>query len=198
MSNIRRVVLLATLAILVVFTAALASDRKNETIPLLEKLGLTVVSEVPTGVIPLHVNSVKEVEALIRGFKLHGRSFWDDYEPSLLDGESSTRTSIDARSVHYSYICNPIWRTRFNLWATVYVAASGSFHWIDDVRGMHVGLSGFQPFMNLEDTYTDSYIYPNQQRVRLEGGGTLEYYLLIEGILTYYSEPVWIIAYYSI
>lgn len=33
-------------------------------------------------------------------------------------------------------------------------------------------------------------IYPNQQSARISGGGILDYYLWIQGVLVYYSEPV--------
>jgi len=164
----------------------------------LTRLGLEVIETAPAGITPLELGSLGELRSFLRRSATDGALLNDRSESRVrLDGTVES-IAIDIRSLHYSYICNPVWRTRFNLWADVYVAASGSFHWIDDVRGVRVGLSGFHPFMRLVDKYTDAYIYPNQQRTRIEGGGTLEYYLFIQGILTYYSEPAYIIVYYSI
>jgi hypothetical protein len=37
--------------------------------------------------------------------------------------------------------------------------------------------------------WTDSYIYPDQQKAIIEGGGTLEFFFILDGIFTYYSRP---------
>jgi hypothetical protein len=105
---------------------------------------------------------------------------------------------MDVVPLHHSYVCNPLWGTRSSLWANVYVCTWPDPQWIYQVSGVRVGLTGFHPFIRLTNTYTDVYIYPSLDRTRIEGGGTIEYYLFIKGILTYYSEPAWIIAYYSI
>ena len=162
------------------------------------QLGLKIIEEAPAGIMPLEFKSLGELRSFLRRSERSATLLEDHSKSRDLTDWAMESTGIDIRSLHYSYICNPVWRTRFNLWADVYVAASGSFHWIDDVRDVRVGLSGFHPFIRLVNTYTDAYIYPNQQRTRIEGGGTLEYYLFIQGILTYYSEPAYMIVYYSI
>ena len=164
----------------------------------LTRLGLEVIEEVPAGITPLELKTLGEVRSLLRSGCSDRVVLTERLELSVGGEQTAVTRAIDIRQLHYSYICNPVWRTRFNLWADVYVEASGSFHWIDDVRSIRVGLTGLHPFMRLVDTYTDDYIYSNQQRVRIEGGGTLEYYLFIQGILTCYSEPAYIVAYYLI
>ena len=66
------------------------------------------------------------------------------------------------------------------------------------MRNVRVGLTGLHPFIRLVNTYTGAYVYQSGQKARVTGGGTLEYYFLIQGIFTYYSEPAWLIAYYSL
>ena len=145
------------------------------------------------------VRSLGELRRLRSPSGADGVFLSDLSEPEVQLGTAAIESiAADVRELHYSYICDLVWRTRFNLWADLYVAASGSFHWIDDVRNVRVGLTGFHPFIRLADTYTDATIYPNPQRAGIEGRGTLEYYLFFQGILTYYSRPAYIIAYHSI
>ena len=188
------------LAVLLFMHGVQADHAAGLTCAKLEQMGYQIAKDVPAGIEPLTVGSLEDAQKLIRQLRSgRGKLEWSDeanHPTSPL--QMATAIAIDVRTLHYSYVCNPVWRTRFNLWADVYVAASGSFHWIDEVRNVRVALSGLHPFIQLVDTYTDSYIYPNQQRTRIEGGGTLEYYLFIQGVLVYYSEPAYIIAYYSI
>jgi len=194
----RTLAILGILALALAGTAYCASGVDSRLQETLTDLGLEVIDRAPAGVTPLELRSLGELKRFLRRAGTDGLLLTDQFKPEEYLGATVETVAIDIRELHYSYICNPVWRTRFNLWADVYVASSGSFHWIDDVRSVRVGLSGFHPFMRLADKYTDDYIYPNQQRARIEGGGTLEYYLFLQGVLTYYSQPAYIIAYYSI
>ena len=199
-----RLVGLGVLLLAVVVVAGSVSAASTPIEMQLARLGLGVVEEAPAGVVPLEFGSLGELRNFLRGMGQGGILLTEELrlgQPLAGNVEStsaSISTTIDIRSLHYSYICNTLWRTRFNLWADVYVAVSGSFHWIDEVRNVRVGLSGLHPFMRLVDTYEDVYLYPDQQKVRIEGGGTLEYYLILGGFLVYYSDPAYMIVYYSI
>lgn len=173
--------------------------------------GLQEAYMIPSGVTPLKVESVKELEQLLamasRGpshvVLCNGGPVQSINRSRVgitaLSPQSMYETiAIDVREIHDSYVCNVLWRTRFNLWFTVYVASSGSFHWIDDIRSVRVGLTGIHPFIDLEDTWTDVYMYSDLQRAIVSGGGTLEYYLLLDDVLVYYSESVGITYYYHI
>jgi hypothetical protein len=164
----------------------------------LARMGLTVIEEIPAGVKPLELTSVDELRFFLFKRPAGGSITGGTHDSPVGKPVVSTSTTITIRTIHSSYICNPLWRTEFNLWADIYIASWGSYYWIDDVRNVRVGLTGFHPFMRLTNTYTDAYVYPDNQHTRIEGGGTIEYYFFIQGILTYYSEPAWIVYYYRI
>ncbi len=166
----------------------------------MERHALHIVGTAPQGITPLEVESVHDLRRLVASRANRSMATGTARDSLLVSSELPQRaaTSVDTVEVHASYICNPLWRTRFNLWATIYRASSGSFHWIDSVGGVRVGLSGFRPFMDLTDTWTDVYIHPSGQRVTLSGGGMIDYYLYIKGWLVYYSEPASIVHLQSI
>ena len=170
-----------------------ASDKAlgDKWISVLDQYHLTTVSHVPDGITPLHVSTAAALARLLESFKCASSvTLYVDGPAILHTSLIPMSTAIDVIHLHESYICNVVWRTRFNLWADIYRASSGSFHWIDSVQSERVGLTGLHPFMTLSNTWTDHYIYPNQQSARISGGGILDYYLWIQGVLVYYSEPV--------
>ncbi len=86
------------------------------------------------------------------------------------------------------------WKYYFNLDAIMWIGVAGSFHWIDHLSAVRVYLSGFHPWVSLDDTWTDSLIESDRQYAWVMGGGTLNYYLFYKGILIYYSETEYLEA----
>lgn len=159
---------------------------------IIERYDLTVVSRVPNGVVPLRINTPGELIRLLQSLEsASGATVYVKAPAVSILAQPEASTAIDVIRFHTSYICDLVWRTRFNLWADIYRGSSGSFHWIDSIRSKRVGLTGFHPFSVLSDTWTSHYIYPDRQKARISGGGILNYYLIFQGILTYYSKPVW-------
>lgn len=113
-----------------------------------------MIETAPAGITPLELGSVGELRSFLRRSATDGALLTDRSESRVRPDGTVESTVIDTRFLHYSYVRNPVWRTRFNPWADVYVAAAGSFHWIDDVRGVRAGLAGSHPFMRLVDKYT--------------------------------------------
>jgi|GEM_PF-1819276 hypothetical protein len=155
------------------------------------RYNLIIALHVPDGVTPLHVNTRTDLIEVLDSFQCKSREIIYVNLPAISGlSLTSKSTTIDIVHLHEYYVCNPVWQTKFNLWADIYRACSGSFHWIDSVHNERVGLTDLHPFITLSNTWTDHYIYPNQQSARISGGGILDYYLWIQGLLVYYSEPV--------
>jgi hypothetical protein len=165
---------------------------------LVDRYGLRVVEAAPRGVTPLRMSSLEELGRFLQDRTVSSATVYQrcTLAPIAVESPSATLTStaIDTIPLHAYYVCNVVWGTRFNLWATLYRASSGSFHWLDAVRNVRVGLTGLHPFIDLTDTWTDAYIHPDQQGVTISGGGILEYYLYIKGWIVYYSEEASLIC----
>ena len=162
---------------------------------------LKTTDVVPAGVTPLEIESPQALERLLKKLDRVAKKTTLTQSmvqvPSPVDVVESDGFTMSLEStytiqvfhLHYDRLVDYIWRTRLNLYCTLYVGYSGSFHWIDDVRALRVSLSGLHPFSRLVNTWTDSYIHPNQQMAIIEGGGTLELFFILEGVFTYYSRP---------
>lgn len=171
-------------------------DAKAEARENLERLGFTVTDRIPGGVAPLEVASLEELRTLARVIRSLNKP--RELAPTEnLALQVATTPQVTVREIHCSCVVDPVWRTRFNLWADVYVATYTYGQWIDAVRNVRVGLTGVHPFSQLEDTYADAYIYSGAQRVRITGGGTLTYYLFFQTLFAYYSVPVSLVHYWS-
>jgi len=92
-------------------------------------------------------------------------------------------------SFHYSMKVNPILGTRFNLWADVWVAGSGSFWEITDAYEW-VGLTGISYCHDLSSEWHYHRIASDRRSIMVAGGAILDTYLLVKGVLKIYSEPV--------
>lgn len=151
--------------------------------------GLRTVTYLPAGVKPLAVDTPQQLRNLLQATAdlLSGtRTSFVVETHSDLHTLSLTETYV---SLHKSKIIDSIMRTRFNLWADVWVAGSGSFWEITDVAEW-VGLSGFTLWWSLSNPWHYHHISSNKQRVTIRGGGTANQYLLIQGIIKIYSFPV--------
>ena len=78
---------------------------------------------------------------------------------------------------------------KFNTWGDIRVGYSGSYRWIDRVLNTRTGLTGVTTGFTLVNDYS----YPYNQTasaVSIKGGGVVNVYLVIEGGVLVYSQPV--------
>lgn len=158
--------------------------------------GLKPVDSVSPGIVPLQFASPEELARFLGEVSNRSHvhphiSYEDRVEKSnLAIGQQSAYnpTSVSYGVVTRSCSVTPCFAT-FNTWADIRVGYSGSFRWIDSVLNTRTGLTGVTLAVDLTNEY--SYAYDQSPiSVSVKGGGILNVYLLIEGMVRVYSTPV--------
>jgi hypothetical protein len=179
---------LVTLALFSCFAIpAIASQAADEWDAIFAQYGIRTAGVVPAGITPLRVDTPAQLRQVIRHATSHGMGQLNMETESVSLGLLAygvTETSVRLH-VWYNFVPYPT----FNLWANVWVAGSGSFWEITDVNEW-VGLTGITISEDLADTYTFHRIAADRQSVYIEGGGIVNHYLLIRGIIKIYSSRI--------
>jgi len=149
--------------------------------------GLTVVDRAPVGVRPITVTSLSDLQQAMEAIRAPRTQVASD--PAT---DTSLVMTLSGGTIcrRYHWADSGAFFFSFNLDATVYVSNYGSFTWIDHMGNVRVYLSGFHLGAALTDPWTESYIGPdNAQCAWISGGGTIEYYIVFQGILTVWASP---------
>jgi hypothetical protein len=158
---------------------------------LCRQLGLRDVESIPPGIEPLVVSTAEELREIVRQTRaILGRSLATPAtvaESGLELGALSLNEAC--QSFHYWMTVNPVLGTRFNLWADVWLAGSGSF-WEITTAFEWIDLSGFTPIQDLTREWHYHVIASDRQSITVAGGATLNTYLLYKGLFRVYSEPI--------
>lgn len=180
--------MVVTLALLTCLAIpALAAQPTDEWEAIFAQYGIRTADVVPAGITPLRVDTPAQLRQVIHNAMPHRMGRLDMETESVSPGLLAygvTETSVRLH-VWYNFVPYPT----FNLWANVRVAGSGSFWEITDVNEW-VGLTGITISEDLTDAYTFHNIAADRQSVYIEGGGIVNHYLLIRGILKIYSSPI--------
>lgn len=153
---------------------------------------LKSVDEIPEGVTPLQFDTPGELQSFLSKIKSQTRN---SSHVTYLDNGISPNASISPLSTYYAVVtrsCSvdvgaPI--TKFNTWADIRVGVDGSFRWISSVLNTRTGLTGVTTGFSLSNEY--SYAY-NQTAtsVSVKGGGIVNAYLVIDGGIRLWSQPM--------
>jgi hypothetical protein len=156
------------------------------------RYGLKPVKSVPIGITPLKFSTPQELESFLVKIKsatsISPHSTFQ--ENNRFNGVSfiTTATSygVVTRSCSVPLGCGV---AKFNTWADIRVASSGSFHWIDSVLSTYTGLTGLTMSADLTNAYSYSY-NKTSASVSVKGGGIVNIYLIVKGVIKLYSVPV--------
>lgn len=102
-------------------------------------------------------------------------------------------TGISPLSVSYTVVTRScsvnVSLAKFNTWGDIRVGYDGSFRWIDSVLNTRTGLTGVTTGFTLSNAYSYSY-GQTATSVSVAGGGVVNAYLLVNGSILLYSQPV--------
>ena len=194
-TEMRRVMVISLVAALLVLSLGIlgaAHDSQGDSSDVLcRQLGLRDAASVPQGIEPLVVRTAEELRAVVRQTRAAlGRAQTATTPVAESDSELGALGVTETyTSFHYWMTVNPIFGTRFNLWADVWLAGSGSFWEITDAFEW-VGLSGFTTVQDLSDEWHYHVIASDRRSITVAGGATLNTYLLYKGVFRIYSEPI--------
>jgi len=155
---------------------------------LITEYNLTVVDKAPNGVLPLKFKTPTELQDfLLRVSRqpVAHTTIVENVRRNVPTPKSSGYFVVTRScSVNIGYIL-----AKFHTWADIRVGYYDSYHWIDQVLNTRTGLTGLTTGVTLTNAY--SYAYnQSASSVSIKGGGTLNFYLIIGGVIRLYSVPV--------
>jgi hypothetical protein len=157
---------------------------------LIDLYELKTVDVIPEGVTPLRFNTPGELQSFLSKMSNQARTpIHSTYvEKGILPNAPMSPLSTTYAVVTRSCSVN-VSLSKFNTWADIRVGYTGSFRWIDRVLNTRTGLTGVTTGISLSNEY--SYAY-NQtaSSVSVKGGGVLNVYLLVNGMVRLFSTPV--------
>lgn len=160
---------------------------------LFARYGVQTASAIPAGVRPLRIDTPAEFRQLLESMTSHGTcQLVLESENTGLLSYGVTQSCVSLRKT-VSWIPFPT----FNLWADVWIAGSGSFWEIVDVEEW-VGLTGITVFADLTDTWHYHIVAADHRSVFIRGGGVVNHYFVIKGLIKVLSEPVALSISYSL
>jgi hypothetical protein len=192
----RRIALVAVLLLAAVSSAAMCRapvDDTTEWQQVLRAFNIRTVEGVPPGIRPLEVQTPAQLRELL---SLRARESYVVTESQLGAATSLSYGIVESCvSLHTSRSWVPF--PTFNLWADVWIVGSGSFWEIGDVFEW-VGLTGITLFADLTSEWHYHIVSADHQSVIIKGGGTVNHYFLIKGLIRVYSQPVSLTLSYSL
>ncbi len=151
---------------------------------------LKPVSVIPDGVTPLRFETPGELQSFLSRMSnqtrmpVHSTYVEKEILPNAPILPLSTTYAVVTRSCSVN-----VSLAKFNTWADIRVGYSGSFRWIDSVLNTRTGLTGVTTGFSLSNEYS----YPYNQTatsVSVKGGGIVNAYLVIDGGIRLFSQPV--------
>ncbi len=167
---------------------------------LFEHYGIVTVERAPEGIAPIVIKSPAQLRKLIKELRSSKRVDVSDrmcidrvVNEGVLSGRAANGVSY--YSVRRECTQNTGAST-FHTWADIHIGVYGSsYAWIDSVNEW-VGLTGITLGQDLTNTY--HYHYVTATTADITGGGTVNVYLLIDGVIRVYSQPVECSIHYSL
>ena len=168
---------------------------------LFERYGIVEAKEIPPEITPLRVNSPEELENLIATF-LNGKrvDVSDRFCVDSLVDEGVLPAGVALDGVQYITVRRECTQNMGT--ATFYTTAdirigvyNSSYRWIDSVNEW-VGLRGVTMGLDLVQEY--HYHYITATTADITGGGVVDHYLLVNGMIKVWSTPVECSIHYSL
>jgi len=157
---------------------------------LIEFYKLKPVTSIPDGVTPIQFDTPGELQSFLAQMTAQSQSQVHAIytEKGILPNAKISPLAVTYAVVTRSCSVN-VSLAKFNTWGDIRVGYDGSFRWINSVLNTRTGLTGLTTGFTLSNDY--SYAY-NQTAtsVSVKGGGIVNAYLIIEGALTLFSQPV--------
>lgn len=149
--------------------------------------GLKVADTIPAGVTPLRFNSPKELESFLSTISLQAKT------PTNVTYIEKAPLGYSTLATTYAVVTRSCSKTlsfaKFNTWADIRVGVNGSFRWIDSVLNTRTGLTGVTVALTLDNAYSYAYNQTSSS-VSVQGGGIVNAWLLVGGVIRLYSTPV--------
>lgn len=157
---------------------------------LIDLYKLKTVGVIPDGVTPLRFRTPEELQSFLSKVSNQTRT---TVHSTYVEKGILPNAPVFPLSTTYAVVtrrCSVnVGLAKFNTWADIRVGYSGSFRWIDRVLNTRTGLTGITTGFTLSNEYS----YPYNQTaisVSVKGGGIVNAYLVIEGSILLFSQPV--------
>lgn len=181
-------------------------DREHQAYQrLFEQYDLVDIDKVPEGITPVVINSPADLERLMRsGSENQNNDVWDQMSVKEITifTDQLVSKSLPGAATRTSYTtlrreCTvPVGFATFYTAADIRVGVYGtSYAWIDSVNEW-VGLRGCTLGFDLTHTYHHHYL--TTTTTDITGGGIVDYYLVVNGGIKLWSQPVECSIHYSI
>ncbi|NOK61979.1 MAG: hypothetical protein GFH27_549289n327 [Chloroflexi bacterium AL-W] len=158
------------------------SSVSQEYMELYEKYDLISVSEVPDGIVPIVIESPEQLQKLLQNIGVQNNVI--ERQPFLPDIPTT-----DAQTIVQRQCTANAGLATFNTWADIVVdfVPGSSFRAINSANAW-VGLTGVTLGFDLTSTYTN--VYNRTSSIEIVGGGIIDVYLVIDGGIKIYSNPI--------
>ncbi|OZV10197.1 hypothetical protein CIW83_21625 [Tissierella sp. P1] len=161
-------------------------NNKEELLLLCDEYGLKDIDieDLPEGVVPLEVNSVEELNDIMKKREDEKKNIQVDtgFADDLL-GLNNLYRDVAGLEIDFRYL--PL-GTRIHLSATYEFYSQGSFTGIERVINHGWNMKGFSPDVSLSNSRSSA--SASRGILTVDGTTDVDYYFLIEGLIKYNTE----------
>ena len=177
----RILILLNACFLILIFSTFVIGSEQLSYSDVCSKYNLSSLQSCPEGVNPVPVSSPEQLDQILSDLYStpYETVFYYSYEPSTVTKPDENYTNVTGtKRLHASKRIGAL--TTFHLWADVDIWSQGSFYQITGCDEW-VGLTGVSLGVELSGEHTSHSI--SGQRVTIRGDGTIDVYLLVDGLV---------------